>query len=362
MRGGTSNGLFFRPEDLPSQSQDRDRLLLSAIGSPDSYGNQLNGLGGATSSTSKICIVGPSKQADCDVDFLFGHVSIEEAVIDYSGNCGNLSSAVGVYAIEQGLVKATGELTVVRVWQENLNQRLTVHVPTDSQGRVVFAGDVEIAGVSGTGAGVKVEFLNPGFDNEGHVFPTGNPMDVLDVPHVGKVDATLVHAGNATIFIEAQRFRLHGTESPKTLLANDNIMAKLEQIRCAGAIAMGLGEDPDWITQHQPATPKVCLLSASKDDSVDLVARIISMGKPHHAMTGTGAIALAVAAAIPGTVAYQLRNTGEVTEQLELNFAHAAGTMSVSAQVLPESHVAVSASMIRTARTLMQGVVFTLVE
>ena len=306
--------------------------------------------------------MGPSNRQDCDVDFLFGHVSIEEAVIDYSGNCGNLSSAVGVYSIEQGLVNATAGLTQVRVWQENLKQRLIVHVPTDTQGRVVFAGDVEIAGVSGTGAGVKVEFLAPGFDAEGHVFPTGNPMDVLDVPHVGKVDATLIRAGNATIFIDAHRFRLHGTESPKTLLANDNVMTKLEQIRCAGAIAMGLGEDPEWITLHQPATPKVCLLSSSKDDSVDLVARILSMGKPHHAMTGTGAIALAVAAGMPGTVAYQLRNKPEVSEQVELDFAHAAGTMSVSAQVLPDTKVAVSASMIRTARTLMQGMVFTAVD
>ena len=359
MRGGTSKELFFRPEDLPSDAQARDELFLSAIGSPDPNENQMNGMGGATSSTSKGCVVGKSSVPDCDVDFLFGHVSIGDALIDYSGNCGNLSSAVGVFAIEQGLVEATADQTIVRVWQKNVSKRLIITVPTDSEGTVITEGDVSIDGVSGTGAGIRVEFLNPGFDDSGHVFPTGNAIDILKVPRVGDIEVTLINAGNPTVFVEAQRLHLRGSESPATIADHDSLLAKLEEIRCVAGVAMGLGEDAAWISEHRPATPKICLLSSPRNEAVDVVARILSMGKPHHAMTGTGAIALAIALSIPDTVACRQRIDPVVSETNSLVIGHPAGSISVSAEVDIEAAIARSATMIRTARTLMKGEVFT---
>jgi 2-methylaconitate isomerase len=372
MRGGTSKGVFFRSDSLPEDKALRDRILLRVIGSPDPYGKQIDGMGGATSSTSKLVIVGPSSRADCDVDYLFGAASIENAVIDWSGNCGNLTSAVGPFAIAQGLVDAPENgIAVVRIWQANINAKIVAHVPMKN-GEVIEEGDFELDGVTFPAAEIRVEFLDPGGAEEGAeaaggMFPTGNPVDSLNVPGYGTFRVTLINAGNPAIFIRAEDLGLTGNEMQHDVNGNVALLDTCEAIRAHAAVRMGLASTPEEVTARRPHTPKLAFVSlpvnyvASSGKcvdprSVDINARILSMGKLHHAMTGTGAVALAVASAIPGTVVNGLVS-GKKVEQLR--FGHPSGTMAVGAQAVERdgTWVVTRAIMSRSARRLMQGVV-----
>jgi probable AcnD-accessory protein PrpF len=372
MRGGTSKGVFFRADSLPGDKALRDRILLRVIGSPDSYGKQIDGMGGATSSTSKLVIVGPSSRADCDVDYLFGAASIENPVIDWSGNCGNLTSAVGPFAIAQGLVDAPKNgIAIVRIWQANINARIIAHVPMND-GEVVEDGDFELDGVTFPAAEIRVEFLDPGGSEEGGeaaggMFPTGNPVDSLDVPGYGTFRVTLINAGNPAIFIDAEELGLHGNEMQPDVNGNVALLDKCEAIRAHAAVRMGLASTPEEVTAQCPHTPKLAFVSLPTEyvassgkrvdpQSVDINARILSMGKLHHAMTGTGAVALAVASVIPGTVVNRLVS-GKKLKQLR--FGHPSGTMAVGAEAVERdgTWVVTKAIMSRSARRLMQGMV-----
>jgi 2-methylaconitate cis-trans-isomerase PrpF len=370
MRGGTSKGLFFNRKDLPEDNALRDKLLLDVIGSPDPYAKQMDGLGGATSSTSKVVIISESERPDCDVNYCFGHVSITSPVIDYSGNCGNLSSAVGVYAIERGFVKnVTSPVTQVRVWQENLGQVLLVHVCVDDRGNVITSGNTQIAGVTGSGAAVIIDFMIPGRGENGCVLATDKTRETLEVADYGDFKVSLVYAGNATVFLNASSLGLTGTELPAEIDQDQPLLDKVEAIRCQAAVQMGLAESIAEASAR-PSTPKLAFVSKAQtyldtqqakvlDNEIDLCARIFSMGKLHHAFTGTGAIATAVAANIPGTiVADCLQN--QMKENQVLRIGHSAGTLETSASVsqIDGQWIAEKASLTRTARTLMQGEVF----
>jgi len=370
MRGGTSKGLFFNRNDLPADDILRDKILLSAIGSPDPYGKQMDGLGGATSSTRKIVMISKSDKPDCDVNYLFGHVSITKSVIDFSGNCGNLSSAVGVYAIEQGLVNdLTSPITQVRVWQENLGQLLIVHVPVDGQGHVITSGETRIAGVTGSGAPIIVDFMNPGGGENGGVLPTGQTNEILKVSGHGDFEVSLVYAGNATVFLHASSLGLTGTELPIEIDNNQSLLDKVEAIRCQAAVQMGLAKS---ISEAiiRPSIPKLAFVSKAQSyldtqqsevvaNEIDLCARIFSMGKLHHAFTGTGAIATAVAANIPETIVANCLKT-QMKKNQALHIGHSAGSLETSASVkqISRQWIAEKASLTRTARTLMQGEIF----
>jgi len=370
MRGGTSKGLFFNRKDLPEDDALRDKLLLDVIGSPDPYGKQMDGLGGATSSTSKIVIISESERSDCDVNYCFGHVSITTPVIDYSGNCGNLSSAVGVYAIEQGLVKnVTSPVTRVHVWQENLEQVLVVHVCVDEQGNVITTGNTHIAGVTGSGAPVIIDFMSPGGGENGCVLPTGKIRESLEVADYGDFEVSLVYAGNATVFVHAASLGLSGTELPTEIDQDQALLVKVEAIRCQAAVQMGLA-DSIKEAGARPSTPKLAFVSKAQtylntqqaevtESDIDLCARIFSMGKLHHAFTGTGAIATAVAANILGTIVADCLQT-PIKENQVLRIGHSAGTLETSASLsqIDGQWVAEKASLTRTARTLMKGEVY----
>jgi len=370
MRGGTSKGIFFNRKDLPDDNALRDKLLLDVIGSPDPYGKQIDGLGGATSSTSKIVIISESERSDCDVNYCFGHVSITSPVIDYSGNCGNLSSAVGVYAIEQGLVKnVTSPVTRVHVWQENLEQVLVVHVCVDEQGNVITTGNTHIAGVTGSGAPVIIDFMSPGGGENGCVLPTGKIRESLEVADYGDFEVSLVYAGNATVFVHAASLGLSGTELPTEIDQDQALLVKVEAIRCRAAVQMGLAGSIKE-AGARPSTPKLAFVSKAQtylntqqaevtESDIDLCARIFSMGKLHHAFTGTGAIATAVAANILGTIVADCLQT-PIKENQVLRIGHSAGTLETSASLsqIDGQWVAEKASLTRTARTLMKGEVY----
>lgn len=366
MRGGTSKGLFINPSYLPKNTVERDNLLLAAMGSPDPYGKQIDGLGGATSSTSKIVLIAPSSKYDFDIDYTFGHVAIDQPVIDYSGNCGNLSAAVGVYAVEHGLVKISPRgVTKVRVWQTNLSQKMVIHVITSPGGFVIHSGTYKIAGIPRAGAPVKVEYIQPG-GKDGNVLPTRNTTDVLKLDTGEQVTVSLINAGNATVFITAESLGLQGTELPDEINQNHALLKKAEQIRCAAAVSMGLAKSIEQ-ARVQPATPKLAFVARAQScrttgntslsmEEMDLCARIFSMGKLHHAYTGTGAIATAVAAAIPGTlVAGVMDKPYECNTDLRIG--HSAGLMECNASVenLKGNWFASNAWYLRTARTLMRG-------
>lgn len=373
MRGGTSKGVFFRADSLPSDTRSRDAILLRVIGSPDPYEKQIDGMGGATSSTSKVVVVGPSSRADCDIDYLFGAVSVKEPVIDWSGNCGNLTSAVGPYAIAQGLVEAPENgIATVRIWQANINAKIIAHVPM-RDGQVMEEGDFELDGVTFPAAEIRIEFLDPGGtedaeDGGGAMFPTGRTIDELDVPGYGMFRATLVNAGNPAIFVDAEALGLTGNEMQAHVNGNAALLAKCEAIRAHAAVRMGLGATPEEVTAQRPHTPKLAFVSLPEayvassgkqvtPESIDINARILSMGKLHHAMTGTGAVALAVAAAIPDTVVNRLV-AGKTSGQLR--FGHPSGTMTVGAEALQRDSewTVTKAIMSRSARRLMEGVVY----
>ena len=364
MRGGTSKGVFFLREDLPADPAERDRLLLRVIGSPDPYGKHIDGMGGATSSTSKVVIINPSARPDCDVDYLYGALSVSRADIDWSGNCGNLSAAVGPFAISSGLVAAPANgWATVRIWQANIGKVIVSHVQMQD-GEVLEEGDFELDGVTFPAAEIKLEFLDPAANegdegDGGAMFPTGHVRDTLDVPGVGPVEATLINAGLPTIFVAAASLGFKGTELQADINANPELLARAEAVRMAGAQAMGIAATPG---SH---TPKIAFVAAPADYTasdgkavraadIDLLARIFSMGPLHHAMTGTGAVAIATAVAIPGTLpacAARPSSNGWV------RFGHPSGTLAVGAEAkeVDGQWVVSKAMMSRSARRLMEG-------
>lgn len=373
MRGGTSKGVFFKLDDLPSAAQQagaiRDQLLLRVIGSPDPYGKQIDGMGGASSSTSKTVILAKSSQPNHDVDYLFGQVAIDRAFVDWSGNCGNLTAAVGAFAISNGLVSAEripeNGLCTVRIWQANIQKTIIAHVPM-SHGQVQETGDFELDGVTFPAAEVQIEFLDPADDGEdgSAMFPTGNVVDTFNVPNIGTFQATFINAGIPTIFLNAEEIGYAGTELQDVINGNAEALARFETIRAYGAKQMGLIEDISEAEkrQHTPkiafvAKPKTYISSSGKQiqtEDVDLLVRALSMGKLHHAMMGTAAVAIGTAAAIPGTLV-NLAAGGGVREAVR--FGHPSGTLRVGAQAVQESGQwqVKKAVMSRSARVLMEG-------
>ncbi|WP_144155052.1 2-methylaconitate cis-trans isomerase PrpF [Paraburkholderia sp. BCC1885] len=374
MRGGTSKGVFFRLQDLPAAAQSpgiaRDRLLLRVIGSPDPYGKQIDGMGGATSSTSKTVIIAKSSRPDHDVDYLFGQVSIDKALVDWSGNCGNLSAAVGPFAISAGLVDASriphDGVAVVRIWQANIGKTIISHVPI-TNGAVQETGDFELDGVTFPAAEVQLEFMDPAAEEDGAggaMFPTGNLVDDLEVPGIGVLKATMINAGIPTIFVDAEAIGYQGTELQDAINGDDKALAKFETIRAHGALRMGLIKHLDEIAtrQHTPkvafvAKPRGYVASSGKQvaaGDVDLLVRAMSMGKLHHAMMGTAAVAIGTAAAIPGTLVNLAAGGGE---REAVRFGHPSGTLRVGAQAsqIDGEWAVKKAIMSRSARVLMEG-------
>jgi probable AcnD-accessory protein PrpF len=371
MRGGTSKGVFFVASDLPADPKERDRILLRTIGSPDPYGKQIDGMGAATSSTSKVVILSPSTRDDSDVDYLFGQVAIDRELIDWSGNCGNLTSAVGPFAVSQGWVEAPGDgVAKVRIWQANIGKRIVSHVPVKG-GEVVEEGEFVLDGVTFPSAEIRIEFLEPGGlgeegDGGGAMFPTGNVRDTLDVPGFGKVEVTLITAGNPTVFVDAAAMGLAGTELPAQVDGNAEVLRRFEAIRAHGAHAMGLVSSPEEASRSRLHTPKIAAVSrpagytASSgkvvgDGDIDVTIRMVSMGKLHHALTGTGAIATAVASAMEGTLVHSARRPG--ADPLRTRLGHPSGTIAVGAEVSRENGKwkVARAVMSRSARRLMEG-------
>lgn len=372
MRGGTSKGVFFNLTDLPKPAQvageARDNLLLRVIGSPDPYGKQTDGMGGATSSTSKTVILSKSEQTNHDVDYLFGQVAIDKAFVDWSGNCGNLTSAVGAFAISNGLVDKNrvpdNGIAIVRVWQANIKKSILVHVPM-TNGEVQETGDFELDGVTFPAAEVKLEFVDPA-DGDGALFPTSNVVDDLEVPDVGTLKATMINAGIPTIFINAEDIGYTGTELQDDINNDDAALKKLETIRAYGAVKMGLINNINE-AQARQHTPKVAFVakpmaynaSSGKHidaGSINLLVRAMSMGKLHHAMMGTAAVAIGTAAAVDGTLVNMAAGGGALSE---VNFGHPSGTLKVGAEAkkINGDWQVTKASMSRSARVLMEGVV-----
>jgi 2-methylaconitate isomerase len=376
MRGGTSKGVFFKLSDLPANAQtlgeSRDQLLLRVIGSPDPYGKQIDGMGGATSSTSKTVILAKSEKPDHDVDYLFGQVSIDKAFVDWSGNCGNLSAAVGPFAIRNGLVDASripkNGLCTVRIWQANIQKTIISHVPI-TDGEVQETGAFELDGVTFPAAEIQLEFLDPADEGEegGAMFPTGNVVDTLDVPGVGRFSATMINAGIPTIFLNAADVGYTGAELQDAINSDAAALKKFEAIRTCGAIRMGLIKIPEEALTRQH-TPKVAFVAPAKTyvassgktvnaSEIDLCVRALSMGKLHHAMMGTAAVAIGTAAAIPGTLV-NLAAGGGAKEAVR--FGHPSGALRVGAQAVEEhgQWVVKKAVMSRSARILMEGFVY----
>ena len=370
MRGGTSKGVFFNLTDLPAPAQvagaARDSLLLRVIGSPDAYGKQTDGMGGATSSTSKTVILSKSEQPDHDVDYLFGQVAIDKAFVDWSGNCGNLTSAVGAFAISNGLVDKSrvpdNGIAIVRVWQANIKKSILVHVPM-TNAQVQETGDFELDGVTFPAAEVKLEFIDPA-DGDGALFPTGNVVDDLEVPNVGTLKATMINAGIPTIFVNASDIGYTGTELQDDINADEAALTKLESIRAHGAVKMGLINTINE-AQARQHTPKVAFVAAPLNyksssgkqvnaSDIDLLVRAMSMGKLHHAMMGTAAVAIGTAAAIEGTLVNLAAGGGAINE---VNFGHPSGTLKVGAEAVVTNGQwqVTKASMSRSARVLMEG-------
>ncbi|GGI96462.1 2-methylaconitate cis-trans isomerase PrpF [Halopseudomonas pertucinogena] len=373
MRGGTSKGVFFRLQDLPESCQvsgeARDRLFMRVIGSPDPYAAHIDGMGGATSSTSKCVILSRSSQPDHDVDYLYGQVSIDSPFVDWSGNCGNLSTAAGAFAIHAGLVDPAripenGTCTV-RIWQANIQKTIIAHVPV-SDGQVQELGDFELDGVTFPAAEIVLEFMDPSDDGEegGSMFPTGNLVDNLEVPGIGTIKATMIAAGIPTVFVNAEEIGYQGTELREQINSDPEALARFEAIRVAGALRMGLIKTPEEALKRQH-TPKIAFVAPPKDylassgkpimaADVDLLVRALSMGKLHHAMMGTCAVAIGTAAAVPGTLVNLAAGGGD---REAVRFGHPSGTLRVGAEARQEggNWTVTKAIMSRSARILMEG-------
>ena len=397
MRGGTSKGVFFNVDDLPEKAQKageyRDQVLLRVIGSPDPYAKHTDGMGGATSSTSKVVLLSKSNKADHDVNYLFGQVSIDKPFIDWSGNCGNLTAAVGAFAISNGLVDSSkltesamkNGVAKIKIWQANIQKTIIAYVPMHN-GEVQETGDFELDGVTFPAAEVKVEFVDPADASEA-IFPTGNLVDVLNVPEIGSFKATMINSGIPTIFLNAQELGYAGTELQDDINSSPDTLAKFEKIRAYGALQMGLIADIGEAVARQH-TPKIAFVAPAKEyisssgkkvakDVIDLNVRALSMGKLHHAMMGTAAVAIGTAAAIPGTLVNIAASTSiNPNKHSEaVCFGHPSGSLTVGAQVsaissentdvnndnanqkneLKNDWQVSSVSMSRSARVLMEG-------
>jgi probable AcnD-accessory protein PrpF len=375
IRGGTSKGVFFVLDELPQNAQvpgkHRDQLLLRVIGSPDPYGKQIDGMGGATSSTSKTVIVSKSSKPDHDVDYLFGQVSIDKAFVDWSGNCGNLSAAIGGFAITKGLMDAgkvpSDGICSVRIWQANISKTIIAHVPVRA-GEVQESGDFELDGVTFPAAEVVLEFIDPADEGEGDaggsMFPTGHLLDDLEVPGIGTLNVTMINAGIPTIFVNAADIGYQGTELQDAINSDTKALTMFENIRAAGALKMGLIKHISEAASRQH-TPKVAFVSPPKDylssagkpvsaAEIDLLVRALSMGKLHHAMMGTAAVAIGTAAAIPGTLVNLAAGGGKRTA---VRFGHPSGTLRVGAEAtqINGEWTVKKAIMSRSARVLMEG-------
>lgn len=369
-RGGTSKGVFFKLSDLPQAAQQpgdaRDKILLRVLGSPDPYGKQIDGLGNASSSTSKAVILDKSSRPDHDVDYLFGQVSIDKPFVDWSGNCGNLTAAVGAFAIANSLIDPAkipeNGLCTVRIWQKNIGKTIVAHVPV-TNGEVQETGGFELDGVTFPAAEVQIEFLEPA-DGEGDMFPTGNLTDELDVPGIGRLKATLINSGIPTIFVNAEDIGYTGTELQDDINNDADALAKLESIRAHGALKMGLISHLEEAATRQH-TPKIAWVSAPKEyvsssgkniqaGDIDLLVRAMSMGKLHHAMMGTASVAIATAAAVPGTLVNLAAGGGG---RNEVRFGHPSGTLRVgaAAEQVDGKWTATKAVMSRSARVIMEG-------
>ncbi|ANY17391.1 2-methylaconitate cis-trans isomerase PrpF [Bordetella pseudohinzii] len=372
MRGGTSKGVFFKLDDLPASARvpgpARDALLMRVIGSPDPYGKQIDGMGAATSSTSKTVILSKSSRPGHDVDYLFGQVAIDQPFVDWSGNCGNLSAAVGPFAITNGLVDAdrvpANGIAVVRIWQANIGKTIVAHVPM-TDGAVQETGDFELDGVTFPAAEIQLEFMNPAEEGDGgSMFPTGNVVDELDVPGVGRFKATMINSGIPTIFLDAEALGYKGTELQDDINGDPAALARFETIRAHGALRMGLiGKLEEAASrQHTPkvafvAPPREYLASSGKriaQSDVDVLVRALSMGKLHHAMMGTASVAIATAAAVPGTLVNLAAGGGQ---RDTVCFGHPSGTLRVGAkaELVDGEWTVTKAIMSRSARILMEG-------
>ncbi|MCY1502920.1 2-methyl-aconitate isomerase [compost metagenome] len=373
IRGGTSKGVFFRLQDLPERCQvpgeARDKLFMRVIGSPDPYSAHIDGMGGATSSTSKCVILSKSSQPEHDVDYLYGQISIDKAFVDWSGNCGNLSTAAGAFAIHAGLVDPSripeNGTCVVRIWQANIRKTIIAHVPV-SNGQVQETGDFELDGVTFPAAEIVLEFLDPSDDGEegGSMFPTGNLIDDLEVPGVGTFKATMISAGIPTVFVNAEDIGYTGAELREAINGDPEQLARFEKIRVAGALRMGLIKTPEEAATRQH-TPKIAFVAPAKNyrtssgkevqaGEIDLLVRALSMGKLHHAMMGTAAVAIGTAAAVPGTLVNLAAGGGE---RSAVRFGHPSGTLRVGAEAkqVDGEWTVTKAIMSRSARVLMEG-------
>lgn len=372
IRGGTSKGVFFNLTDLPEAAQvageARDKILQRVIGSPDPYGQQIDGMGGATSSTSKTVILSKSEQPNHDVDYLFGQVAIDKAFVDWSGNCGNLTAAVGAFAISKGLVDVArvpeNGICVVRIWQKNIKKTIIAHVPI-TNGEVQETGDFELDGVTFPAAEVVIEFMDPA-DGEGSMFPTGNVVDTLDVPNIGTFKVTMINAGIPTMFFNAADLGFKGTELQRDVNTDAATLERLETIRAYGAVKMGLIKDISEAAARQH-TPKIAFVAAPTDytassgkqisaSDIDVCVRAVSMGKLHHAMMGTASVAIATAAAVTGSLVNLAAGGGE---RDAVTFGHPSGTLRVgaAAALVDGQWTATKAVMSRSARVIMEGMV-----
>ena len=368
MRGGTSKGIFFHRRDLLADMAAWDALFLAAIGSPDPHGRQLDGMGGGISSLSKVVVIGPPSHPEADVDYTFGQVEVSAPHVDYRSNCGNLSSAVGPFALDEGLVSAVGAAALVRIHNTNTRKLIHARFPL-SQGRAAVDGDLELDGVAGTGAAVRLAFQEPGGANTGRLLPTGRVCETLDVPGLGRLEASLVDASVAVVFVRAADLGLSGVELPDELESDAALLERLEAIRGAAAVAMGLAATPEEARQHAKSAPKVALVAPPSDArllsgavlpgaAADLSVRMISMGRPHRAVPLTGALCTAVAARIPGTLVHALTRPA-VGVAADLRLGHPSGLVPLDATVLQHGAdwQAREVVVYRTARRLMEGAV-----
>jgi 2-methylaconitate cis-trans-isomerase PrpF len=358
MRGGTSRAIFFRREDLPDDLERQDRIFLAALGSPDPYGRQLDGLGGGYSSVSKIAVIGPPSRPDVAVDYTFAQVDVGTMRVDRKGNCGNISSAVGPFAIDEGLARGPE----VAFLNTNTRKRIVARVPLDADGSAAVDGDFELPGVPGRGARIALDFLDPGGAVTGRLLPTGRPRDELAVPGLGRIEASLVDATNPMVFVRARDLGLTGTEAPAALDADGDLMAKLEAIRAAGTVAMGIAPDAATATARSPAVPKIQLVASPRGytdlsgepisaEAADLNVLIVSMGKIHRAVALTGAMCLAVAAHVDGTVVQEVSR--DLSPGQDVRIGHPSGVLSLAARV--RDGVAEKVVVYRTARRLIEG-------
>lgn len=368
VRGGTSRALVFHRRDLPGDRAAWDAVFLAALGSPDPGGRQLDGLGGGISSLSKVAVVGPPTRPDADVDYTFGQVEVTRASVDYRGNCGNISSAIGPFAIDETLVPAREPETLVRIHNTNTKKLIHARVPVEA-GEPAVRGSFALDGVPGTGARIALDFLDPGGAVTGRLLPTGRPQDTLEVPGLGPVAASLVDATNPMVLVRAKDLGLDGTERPEDLDSRPGLSARLEAIRAAAAVRMGLARTPEEAGRTSPAVPKIAVVASPagyrtlagatvEPHAVDLVARVVSMGKVHRAFALTAAMCLAVAARIPGTVAHEVAALADAAGDVRIG--HPSGVLPVAAAVAHGSDgapVAQTVTVYRTARRLMEGFV-----